>query len=42
VETATSEEDRMEYTRLGDSGLQVSRITIGRMSWAMAARTDRG
>jgi aryl-alcohol dehydrogenase-like predicted oxidoreductase len=27
------EEERMEYTRLGDSGLQVSRITIGCMSW---------
>ena len=27
----------MEYTRLGDSGLQVSRITVGCMSWGDSA-----
>jgi aryl-alcohol dehydrogenase-like predicted oxidoreductase len=30
---ATFEEERMEYTRLGASGLQVSRIAVGCMSW---------
>src|SRR5215212_1246660 len=37
-QTATFEEERMEYTRLGDSGLQVSRITIGCMSWGDGGR----
>jgi aryl-alcohol dehydrogenase (NADP+) len=31
----------MEYTRLGDSGLQVSRITIGCMSWGYAGNGRR-
>jgi aryl-alcohol dehydrogenase (NADP+) len=29
----------MEYTRLGESGLQVSRITVGCMSWGDGGRT---
>jgi 1-deoxyxylulose-5-phosphate synthase len=29
----------MEYTRLGDSGLQVSRITVGCMSWGDGGQT---
>jgi 1-deoxyxylulose-5-phosphate synthase len=33
VEDKHFEEEDMEYIRLGDSGLQVSRITIGCMSW---------
>jgi len=29
----------MEYTRLGESGLQVSRVTVGCMSWGDGVRT---
>jgi aryl-alcohol dehydrogenase (NADP+) len=29
----------MEYTRLGESGLQVSRVTVGCMSWGDGGRT---
>jgi 1-deoxyxylulose-5-phosphate synthase len=38
--TPTSEqEERMEYTTLGDTGLEVSRITVGCMSWGAGGQS---